>query len=115
MVASRRIALAYEVRRLVQKVTSYDNATVGSGNVVNEVQLAYNAFGQLTADYQAHAGVVNTLTTPRCQYAFADGSGNHVRLTTLTYPNGRALNYNYGAAGGMADAGGTTGVRANRE
>jgi len=30
-----------EVRGLVEKVTSYDNATVGQGSVVNEVQFAY--------------------------------------------------------------------------
>ncbi len=47
-----RIATAYEVRGMVQGVTSYDNPTVGSGNVVNDVQLVYNAFGQLTTDYQ---------------------------------------------------------------
>jgi hypothetical protein len=32
-----------------------DNATVGSGSVVNEVQRAYNTFGQLTAEYREHS------------------------------------------------------------
>jgi YD repeat-containing protein len=72
--AVRRIGTAYEVRGMAAKVTSYDNAIVGSGNVVNEVQLAYNAFAQLTADYQAHAGAVSTGTTPACQYAYATGA-----------------------------------------
>ena len=41
---------------MLQNRTSYDNATVGSGNVVNDAQFAYNAFGQVTADYQSHSG-----------------------------------------------------------
>jgi hypothetical protein len=91
---------AWLVRRLSrlpveEKVTSYDNATVGSGNVVNEVQLAYNTFQQLTTEYQEHGGAVNTSTTPKVQYAYADGSANYTRLTKLTYPNGRILRYEY--------------------
>src|SRR4051794_29111253 len=77
--AVRRIATAYEVRGMVARVTSYDNATVSSGSVVNEVLLAYDSFGQPTADYQAHAGAVNTATTPACRYGYADGSANTVR------------------------------------
>jgi RHS repeat-associated protein len=99
-----RIATAYEVRGMVSGVTSYDNPTVGAGNVVNDVQLTYNAFGQLTADYQSHTGTVVIGSTPVCQYAYADGSANTIRPTTMTYPNGRLLNYSYGSVGGMADA-----------
>jgi hypothetical protein len=39
-------------------------------------------------------------TTPKVQYAYSfttGGTMNHSRLTTLTYPNGRALAYNYAA------------------
>jgi RHS repeat-associated protein len=99
-----RIETAYEVRGMVETVTQYDNATVGQGNIVNQVQFASNSFGQLTADYQSHAGAVNTATTPACQYAFADGSANTIRPTSITYPNGRTVNENYSPAGGMNDA-----------
>jgi YD repeat-containing protein len=51
--AVRRIASTFEVRGMREKITSYDNATVGSGSVVNEVEFAYNEFGQITHDYQA--------------------------------------------------------------
>ena len=61
----RRITRAYEVRGVVSKLTSYDNATVGSGSIVNEVQLAFNNFAQITHDYQSHSGAVNTSTTRR--------------------------------------------------
>jgi hypothetical protein len=59
-----RIATSFEVRGLVQNLTSYDNATVGSGNAVNEVQFAYNSFQQLVTVYQSHSGAVNVAATP---------------------------------------------------
>ncbi len=68
-----RISKTFEVRGNPQNITSYDNATVGSGNVVNDVELAYNSYWQLLADYQSHSGAVNVSTTPKVQYAYADG------------------------------------------
>ncbi|MBW3540456.1 MAG: RHS repeat-associated core domain-containing protein [Planctomycetes bacterium] len=102
--AVRRIATTYEVRGMREKITSYDSPVVGQGNVVNEVLFEYNPFGQLVTEYQSHSGAVNTTTTPKVQYGYADGADNHVRPTALTYPSGRALSYDYGPAGGMDDA-----------
>src|SRR5258708_17284289 len=31
------------------------------------------------------------------------GGANHSRLTSITYPNGKVLTYNYGTAGGLND------------
>ncbi len=47
--AVRRISTSYEVRGMAEKITSWNGETVGSGSVVNEVQFAYNDFGQITA------------------------------------------------------------------
>jgi hypothetical protein len=69
--------------------------------VLNEVKTGYNDFTQLAAQHQEHAGAVNTGTTPRVQYAYANGSANTIRPTAMTYPNGRVLNVNY--AGTPAD------------
>ncbi|MCA9228669.1 MAG: hypothetical protein KDA47_23800, partial [Planctomycetales bacterium] len=102
--AVRRISTTYEIRGLREKLTSWDNATVGSGDVVNEVLFAYNDFGQLITEYQAHGGSVNTSTTPKVQYGYADGSNNTIRPTSLTYPSGRVITYDYGAANSAADA-----------
>lgn len=102
--AVRRIASTYEVRGMREKLTSYDHPGVGSGSIVNEVQFTYNEFGQIVADYQAHSGAVDTMTTPLVQYGYASGSANHIRPTVLTYPNGRELNYDYGSADSMPDA-----------
>ena len=85
---------------------SYDNATVGSGTVVNDDERSYDGFGQMTADAQSHAGAVVSGTTPQAAYAYADGSANQVRPTSVTYPNGRVVYYSYN------DAGDTAGVSA---
>ena len=77
---------------------------MGFGTVLNQVQNAYNDFGQQTNSYQAHVGSVNISTTPKVQYSYASGSGNTIRMTGMTYPNGRALTYDYGITGGMNDA-----------
>ncbi|MBC8874772.1 MAG: RHS repeat-associated core domain-containing protein [Planctomycetes bacterium] len=102
--AVRRLSTSYEVRGMREKITSWNGETVGSGSVVNEVQFAYNDFGQITADYQAHGGTVNTSTTPKVQYAYADGSSNTIRPTTITYPDGRVITYDYGSSGSTSDA-----------
>jgi RHS repeat-associated protein len=93
--AVRRIETAYDGQGNPYLVTSYDAAS--GGNIVNQVQRAYNGLGQLTAEYQSHAGAVNTSTTPKVQYAYSEmaGGANHSRLTSITYPNGRVLTYNY--------------------
>ncbi len=63
--AVRRISTTYEVRGMKATVASWNNASVVSGNVVNEVEFTYNNFAQLTHDYQAHSGTVNVSTTPK--------------------------------------------------
>ena len=40
----KRMASTYEVRGLREDLISYDNATVGSGTIVYDVQFAYNDF-----------------------------------------------------------------------
>src|SRR5262249_42143628 len=91
----RRLETAYDTAGNAYLYTSYDAAS--AGNVVNQVQQVYNGLGQLTTEYQAHSGAVNTATTPKVQYAYSEmaGGANHSRLISLTYPNGRVLNYNY--------------------
>ena len=62
--------------------------------------------GQLTTEYQAHSGAVNTSTSPKVQYAYSlmSGGANNSRPTSVTYPGGFVLSYNYGAGGGLNDA-----------
>jgi hypothetical protein len=59
----------YDAQGNLYLITSYD-ATSG-GNVVNEVQREFDGLGNLTTEYQATSGSVNTSTSPKVQYATA--------------------------------------------
>src|SRR5947209_6343973 len=98
----RRLETAYDTGGRPYLYTSFDAAT--GGNIVNQVQQAYNGLGQLITEYQSASGAVNTSTTPKVQYAYSEmaGGANHSRLISMTYPNGRVLNDNY--ASGVDDA-----------
>jgi RHS repeat-associated protein len=90
-----RLETAYDTGGRPYLFTSYD-ATNG-GQVLNQVEQVYTGLGQLTAEYQAHGGAVNTSTTPKVQYAYSEMAGgtNHSRLVSTTYPNGREVMDNY--------------------
>jgi len=89
--AVQQIGLSYDVRGMVEKVTSYSDLGTTKAN---EVQNAFNSFSQLSIQYQSHSGAVNTSTSP---YAYVDGTGNTARPVSMTYPNGRVLNVEYAA------------------
>jgi RHS repeat-associated protein len=97
----RRIEYAYDVWGNVRLITSYD-AAVG-GSIINQVQREFNGLGQLIREWQEHGGAVSS-SSPRVQYTYSEmaGGANHSRLVSLTYPNGRVVNYNY--APGLDDA-----------
>ncbi len=91
----RRMETAFDGQGNPYLVTNYDAAT--SGSVVNQIQRGYNCLGQMTTEWQAVNGAVNTSTSPKVQYAFSEmaSAANHSRPTSMTYPNGRVLTYNY--------------------
>lgn len=100
----QRVGRTYEVRGLLQNVTSYSSPTVGSGSVVNDVERVYDSFGQVTTEYQEHSSAINPSTSVNVKYRYADGTSNTIRATAVVYPNGRVLNYSYGTSGGIDDA-----------
>ncbi len=73
-------------------------------SIANKVQFAYDDFGQLVTEYQEHGAAVNTGTSLKVEYPYANGSSNTIRMTKMTYPDGRELNYDYGSAGSTDDA-----------
>jgi RHS repeat-associated protein len=91
----RRIDTAYDTQGNPYLITSY--ADTGGATIVNQVQRAYNGLGQMIQEWQSHSGAVNTSTTPSVQYAYnvMSGGANNSRLTSITYPNGKILNFNY--------------------
>ncbi len=64
----RRIETACDTQGNAYLITSYDAASGGS--VVNPIQREFNGLGQLTTEWQATNGSVNTSTTPQVQYAY---------------------------------------------
>jgi YD repeat-containing protein len=100
----RRIDTAYDGQGNAYLLTSY--ADTAGTTVVNQVQRAFNGYRQVTQEWQAHGGTVNTSTTPSVQYSYGatgmGGNGNQSRLSSITYPNGHVLTYNYNS--GVDDA-----------
>ena len=91
----RSLETAYDTGGRAYLFTSYDETS--GGNIVNQVQDVFNGLGQLTGEYQSHQYAVNTASTPEVQYAYTKMSGgqNNSRLTAMTYPNGRVIDYVY--------------------
>jgi RHS repeat-associated protein len=93
-------------------VTSYD--AVSGGNVVNDYQLTYNQFYQISQSQQEHFGAVGSGSST-VQYTYSDGASGgiakYVRLTSIAYPGGvetqhpvaRTVYRNYPAAGTLGD------------
>ncbi|MEZ6129138.1 MAG: RHS repeat domain-containing protein [Planctomycetaceae bacterium] len=100
--AVRRITTSYEVRGMKATVTSWNDASVTSGNVVNEAQFTYNDFGQLP-DYPVAFRHSERDEHASVQYGFASGADNTIK-PSLTYPDGREILYDYSSSGSMADA-----------
>jgi RHS repeat-associated protein len=89
------LTIAYDAGGRPYLYTSYASPT--GGTVVNQVRDIYNGLGQLITEYQSTSGAVNPSTTPKVQYAYTlmAGGVNNSRIVSMTYPNGRVLNYNY--------------------
>jgi len=106
--AVRRVTTTYDIRGLREKITSYDNATVGSGNAVNEVVYEYNDLGQPVKEYQEHEGAKDASTLYVGYNYDTTASGGlytkGLRATSVRYPNGRLVHLTYGSSGSTADA-----------
>ncbi len=90
----RRIETAYDTQGNAYLFTSYDAASGGS--IVTQTQRAFNGLGQLTREWQSRGAAVNTSTSPSVQYAYSTlDASNRSRLTSVTYPSGYVLTYNY--------------------
>ena len=91
------LTTGYDAEGNANLFTSYSSTAGGVSNIVNQVLDVYNGLGQLTAEYQEQAGAVNTSTSAEVQYAYTEMAGgqNNSRLTSMTYPNGRVLDFVY--------------------
>lgn len=102
----RRISTTYDVLDRPVKVSSYDNATVGSGSVLNEVEYEYDKFGVVKTIWQEWTGVVDKVApgvSPKVDYAysFPTNGTTGLRRTSTTYPTGIVVDEIYNS--GMDD------------
>lgn len=88
----RAVGTSYNALGLPYQQTSYSNSAATT--IANQVQDVYNGFGQLTTEYQAHGGAVNTSSSPSVVYTY-DTAADTSRLSSMTYPNGRVLHFGY--------------------
>ncbi|MFO0788409.1 MAG: RHS repeat-associated core domain-containing protein [Pirellulales bacterium] len=100
-----RIGTEYDDVGRVSKVTSYSDT---AGNTpVNQVEYVYNGGSKVAREYEEHNGTVDRDISLFVQYDYEDGAVNgvakYVRLTGMTYPNGRQVDYGYGATGAIDD------------
>jgi hypothetical protein len=97
--AVRRISSTYGNDGDLELVTQYDNATVGSGTIVDEVKYVQDGWGNLT-DFQydrdsAVGASPDNKYSMSYAYAKATGGRNTVRRTQWTLPSGTALDFDY--------------------
>jgi RHS repeat-associated protein len=99
--AVRAIGVSYTLRGEVEKVTSYDDVAMGSGDVVNEMVYAYNGFGQVTNEDLSQTGV-STVVGMYYLYESPAGVPNTIRRTAL-WSNTTARGTGYAYDGNAID------------
>ncbi|MDR1479901.1 MAG: hypothetical protein LBJ00_13285, partial [Planctomycetaceae bacterium] len=78
----------YTTQGALEKVSSIDSQNA----VLNEVKYEYDANLKLKKLYQSYSGSVTT-STPSLEYTYDSAHDN--RLTNVTYPSGKTIEYNY--------------------
>ena len=103
----RAITRVYDDLGRLTKVTSHGNATLDPTNetdIENQVQRTYNGFGQVLSATQLHEpGSSKTISyeysETKSGMEFTEGH----RSKRIVYPNGRKIDYWYGASGSISD------------
>ena len=102
------IARTYEVRGMLETVTSYGDASASSSSssgdgrvVLNQVQLEYDDLGRLVKDFQEHEGAKDD-DTLYAEYNYPNFATSGLRLESFGYPNGRKTHFDYSSTHGSA-------------
>ena len=103
----RRISTTYNIVGQISAITSYNNATVGSGSVVNEIKYEYDTNSLLAKEYLNPSGSATT-SSKYVGYSYdATKSGEFftkgLRPTSMRYPSATMINYVYGTSGSVDD------------
>ncbi len=107
--AVRRISTTYLSRGLVNKVTQYDNAAAGSGNLVDDVKYTYDDWGNIYEFKQDVDSDLDGSASGRAafqvdySYAKATTGRNTIRRTGVTLPGATGVSFDYISTGGRVD------------
>ena len=87
-------------RGLPELVTQYDNATEGSGSVVDEVKYGYEGWGLLSTfeqDRNSAVGASGSVDDYEVSYAWAKATGgrNTLKRSSMTLPSGNTIDFSY--------------------
>jgi len=107
--AVRRIATTYDSLGRTQLVTQYDNATVGSGTVTDEVKFTYEDWGMLSQRQQDNNSAIGSDDYDvKYTYAKSTSGRNTIQRSTLKYARAgtdlATITYEYSSTGGLFDA-----------
>ena len=97
----RRLELTFDVIGRLDTASSFNAGS--AGNVVNQVDYAYNSWGLVSQTKQAHDGAVSG-STPAITYELIEGTSQNgevpfVRLSKVDYPGGQDVFYLYPSSG----------------
>ncbi len=98
--AVEAIKRTYDSRGRLSHVTSYPNHDA-TGSVTSDIKYDYDTWNRVSDEWQEHGNVV-TGGSHKIGYAYDDADAG-LRLTTVTYPNTRTVNYEYSTPDGIAD------------
>jgi RHS repeat-associated protein len=107
--AVRRISTTYDGLARTQLVTQYDNATVGSGSVIDEVKYTWSDWNHMLEKFEQdrNSAVGGGSDDYEISYTFAAGGGgggrNTVKRATMTLPSGKVITYKYRFSDGKHD------------
>ncbi|MBI5362690.1 MAG: hypothetical protein HZA53_05890 [Planctomycetes bacterium] len=106
--AVRRITTAYDSLGRTLTVTQYDNATVGSGTITDEVKYTYDGWGNIEKfeqDRNSAVGASGSVDDYETSYTFAKQTTgrNTIRLATMTLPSGKVITYVCASRSGLFD------------
>ena len=96
----RRISTTFDSLGRVQEVTQYDNATVGSGSVTDQVKYTYDGWGGVTKfeqDRNSEVGASGSIDDYEVSYTYekATTGRNTIRRSSMTLPSGNVISINY--------------------
>lgn len=102
-----RISTTYDGLGRRSLVTQYDNATVGSGSVTDEVKFTYDDWGNIEKfEQDRNSAVGGGSDDYEISYTYAKSTSgrNTIQRSSMTLPSGNVIDFTYSSTGDLHDA-----------